>query len=203
MTSSAPAASPGASVRRVPYAALLLVSSLISIAATFAIIVERAILSEDPSHRTSCDFNPWMSCGRVMQSWQAQTFGFPNTYIGVVAFSILICVAMSLFAGARFARWYWLTMNAVMVLGLAFCAWLYYAAVYQITTLCLYCMIVWAMVILQLFLTTSRNLQHGVLPASPRVRTLVRDLTWPAIVLAWAIVFVSLLLRFGPGMLGL
>lgn len=94
-------------------------------------------------------------------------------------------------------------MNAVMVLGLAFCAWLYYAAVYQITTLCLYCMIVWAMVILQLFLTTSRNLQHGVLPASPRVRTLVRDLTWPAIVLAWAIVFVSLLLRFGPGMLGL
>ncbi|MDO5635254.1 MAG: vitamin K epoxide reductase family protein [Micrococcus sp.] len=194
---------PGASVRDRGFALWLLLTSLVAIAATFIIVIERSILAENPDYRTSCDLNPWLSCGRVMQSWQAQTFGFPNTTIGVVAFSMLIAVAVSMLAGARMARWYWLLMNLGMLAGLAFAGWLYYAAVYQISTLCLYCMIVWAMVIIQFVLTTSRNIQCGVVGGGERVKALARDLAWPAIILLWVIVFVTILLRFGVGILGL
>lgn len=185
------------------FAAMLLITSLIAITATIIIIVERSILAVNPDHRTSCDLNPWMSCGKVMQSWQAGTFGFPNTYIGIVGFSVLITVAVSLFAGARFARWYWLLMNLGILAGLGFAGWLWYAAVYQINTLCLYCMIVWAMVIVQAVMTTSANIQNGIIPASEGMREKARDLAWPVVVLLYLAVFASIVLHFGLGVLGL
>lgn len=181
---------------------MLLVTSLVALAATIIIIVERSILAADPGHRTSCDLNPWVSCGQVMQSWQAMTFGFPNTFIGMVAFPVLITVAVSLLAGARFARWYWLLMNAGILAGFAFCVWLWYSAVYEIGTLCLYCMVVWAMVIAQLVLVTARNVQTGTLPASPAAARLARDLAVPAIVLLYVLVVASILLQLGLGVIG-
>ena len=193
----------GATARPVGFAVMLLVTSLIAIAATIIIIVERSILAEDPNHVTSCDLNPWLSCGKVMQSWQAGTFGFPNTYIGVVGFSVLITVGVSLLAGARFARWYWLLMNLGVLAGFAFAVWLWYAAVFQINTLCLYCMIVWAMVIIQLVMTTSATIQNGILPASAGLRQKARDFAWPLVVLLYLAVFASIVLRFGLGVLGL
>ena len=192
----------GVLARPAGFAAMLLITSLIAIAATIIIIVERSILAADPTHRTSCDLNPWMSCGKVMQSWQAGTFGFPNTYIGVVGFSVLITVAVALFAGARFARWFWLLMNLGILAGLGFAAWLWYAAVYDINTLCLYCMIVWAMVIIQAVMTTSANIQNGIIPASPGLREKARDFAWPVVVLLYLAVFTSIVLHFGLGVLG-
>ena len=182
---------------------MLLVTSLVAITATFIIIWERGLLAEDPTHVTSCDLNPWMSCGRVMQSWQAATFGFPNTYIGVVGFSIVVTVAMSLLAGARFARWYRLVMNLGFAFALGFCVWLWYSAVYDINTLCLYCMIVWSMVIIQFVLITGAHLETGVLPASAGVRSAARLFAWPTVVLLYLAVFVSIALHFGAGVFGL
>ncbi|MCG7422162.1 vitamin K epoxide reductase family protein [Micrococcus sp. ACRRV] len=182
---------------------MLLITSIVAVTATIIIIVERSILAENPNYRTSCDINPWLSCGTVMQSWQAHTFGFPNTFVGIVAFPVLITVAVSLFAGARFARWYWVLMNVGILAGFAFAAWLWYSAVYSIGTLCLYCMIVWAMVILQLVLVTSRNLQTGALPSSPGLARLAQDFAWPVIVLLYALVFASILLQLGLGVIGI
>lgn len=198
-----PGHDPSFTARPLGTALMLIVTSVIAMVATIIIIVERSILTANPGYVTSCDINPWLSCGRVMQSWQAMTFGFPNTYVGIVAFSVLITVGVSLLAGARFARWFWLLMNLGILAGLAFAAWLWFAAVYSIGTLCLYCMIVWAMVIVQTVLITSRNLQTGALPAGPRTASLARDLAWPAIVLLWVAVFASILLELGLGVVGL
>ena len=138
-----------------------------------------------------------------MQSWQAMTFGFPNPLIGLVAFPMLITVGTALLAGGRFARWFWVLLNIGLVGGLAFAAWLWYAAVYSIGTLCLYCMVVWAMVIVQTVLVTSRNLQTGALPVGPRIAALARDLAWPVIVLLWVLVAASILMEMGLGVIGL
>ena len=180
----------------------LLVTSLVALAATIVIIVERSILAADPGHRTSCDLNPWVSCGRVMQSWQAMTFGFPNTYIGIVAFSVLITVAVSLLAGARFARWYWLLMNVGILAGFAFCVWLWYSAVYSIGTLCLYCMIVWAAMIPLFILLTVRNLAHGVIPAPPGVVRFATGWAGTLIAVAYVTVTGSVFVQFLPAFTG-
>ena len=41
-----------------------------------------------------------VSCGSVMKSDQAEAFGFPNPMLGLVAYAVVICVGVSLLAGA-------------------------------------------------------------------------------------------------------
>jgi uncharacterized membrane protein len=98
---------------------------------------------KDPSYVPSCDLNPILSCGDVMQSKQANVFGFPNPFIGLGAFPILLCVGMAMLAGAKFKRWFWLTLQAGTVFGLAFIHWLFFQSVYRINALCPWCMVVW------------------------------------------------------------
>jgi uncharacterized membrane protein len=175
---------------------MLLITGLIGMYGTVVLVAERVMLWNDPSHVTSCDINPWVSCGQVMKTWQSQLFGFPNQFIGLVAFSIIITIAMALFAGARFRRWYWIGMNVGVFLGFAFCVWLWSQAVYEINILCLYCMVVWAMMIPMFVLLTSRNLQHGAIPASAGVRKFAAEWSWPIIALLYVGVLASILLRF-------
>ena len=129
------------------------------------LILEKLELYRDPDHITSCDINPWVSCGQVMETWQSELFGFPNPFIGLVGFSIIITTGMALLAGARFARWYWLGLQVGVTLGAVFAVWLWSQALFDIYILCLYCMIVWAAMIPLVILTTLRNLAQGVIPA--------------------------------------
>ncbi|MFB2571288.1 vitamin K epoxide reductase family protein [Micrococcus sp. IITD107] len=180
-------------------AVMLLVTAVVGMIATCILVAERLALSADPNYVTSCDLNPWVSCGAVMKSEQAMAFGFPNQFIGLVSFAVVITVAMGLLAGARYQRWFWRGLNLGVAAGFAFCVWLWYQAVYEITALCLYCMIVWAMMAPMLVLLTVRNLQHGVIPASPRLRQIAADWAWPVIALLYVAVIGSILLRFGLG----
>lgn len=182
--------------RRVGMAWTLLITGLIGMGATITLVYERVQLWMDPNHVTSCDINPWVSCGQVMQNWQATLFGFPNQFIGMVAFPIVITVAMTLFAGARLPRWYWLSLNLGVALGFIFCVWLWSQSVFVISVLCLYCMIVWAAMIPMVVLVTVRNMVRGVLPVSERAVSLASILAWPVIVLLYVAVAASILLRF-------
>lgn len=183
-------------VRRSGSAWLLLVTAVIGMVATIVLVYERVQLWMDPNHVTSCDISPWVSCGDVMQSWQATLFGFPNQFIGLVAFSVVITTAMALFARAQFSRWFWLWLNIGVFLGFAFCIWLWSQSVYVISVLCLYCMVVWAAMIPMFVLLTVRNMVSGVIPVSYRVRSLATMLAWPVIVLLYVGVLATVMVRF-------
>ena len=182
--------------RPIGMAWVLLVTGLIGLYGTLMLVMERVMLWNDPNHITSCDLNPWVSCGEVMKTWQSQLFNFPNQFIGMVAFPIILTIAMALFARASFSRWYWLGMNLGVLAGFVFIVWLWSQAVYDINILCLYCMVVWAGMIPMFILLTSRNLQHGVIPSSARIRRFAADWSWPVIVLLYVGVLASILLRF-------
>ncbi|MEH0109037.1 vitamin K epoxide reductase family protein [Tersicoccus sp. MR15.9] len=182
--------------RRARLGWLYVIGGIIGFLAAGELVLDELALLKDPNHITSCDINPLISCGTVMKSAQAHLFGFPNPFIGIVAFGIIITVGASLLSGARFARWYWLAVNAGIALGFIFCVWLWSQAVYVIGALCIYCMIVWAVMIVLLVHTTVRNLTHGVIPASPRVVAIAQDAAWPVAVLLAIGVVVSIFLRF-------
>lgn len=182
--------------RRARMGWLYVIGGIIGFLAAGELVLDELALLKDPNHITSCDINPLISCGTVMKSAQAHLFGFPNPFIGIVAFGVIITVGASLLSGARFARWYWLTLNVGIALGFVFCVWLWSQAVYVIGALCIYCMIVWAVMIVLLVHTTVRNLSHGVIPASPKVAAIAQDAAWPVAVLLALGVVVSIFLRF-------
>jgi uncharacterized membrane protein len=182
--------------RRIPFAITLITTGVIGWVAAGILILEKLELYQNPDHVTSCDINPWVSCGQVMETWQSELFGFPNPFIGLVGFTIIITTGMALLAGATFNRWYWAGLQAGVTLGAVFATWLWSQALFDIYILCLYCMIVWAAMIPLFILTTVRNLVHNVIPAPAALTRGVAAWVGPIIVVAYIAVAGSVFVRF-------
>lgn len=141
---------------------ILVVCGAIALACALIIMYDKVELLKDPSFRPSCDLNPVVSCGSVMQSQQANVFGFPNPFVGIVGFSIVITTGIAILAGAaKLKRWYWLGLQAGTIFGVGFVHWLFYQSVYNINALCPYCMAVWAMTITIFWYVTLYNIHAG------------------------------------------
>ena len=181
-------------------AMVLIVSGLVGLGATLVLLYERIQLWIDPSYLTSCDFSVWVSCGTVMQSWQAALFGFPNQFIGVIGFTVVITIGVAILGGARFANWWWHATSIGLGLAMIFCLWLWIQAVYVINTLCLYCMVVWAVTIPAAILIFVRNVSRDLLKVTPRTKMRVTTAAWPTIILLYVVIAASILLRFGEAM---
>ena len=179
-----------------PFAWLLLITGVVGWLASGILVLEKLEVLKDPGHVTVCDVNPWISCGQVMQTPQSSVFGFPNMFIGIVAFAVIISTAMGILAGARFARWYWLGLQAGVTLGFAFVVWLWSQALYSIHILCPFCMIVWAAMIPLFVWTTVRNVSHGVirLPAGPA--RILGDSGWILTALLYVAVIATIFFAF-------
>ena len=188
--------------RRRPFALVMLVSGVIGWIASGILVLERLQLYRDPNHVTSCDINPWVSCGQVMSTWQSELFGFPNQLIGIVAFAVVITTAMAALSGAQFGRWYWVGLQVGVTAGAVFVIWLWSQALFSIYILCLYCMIVWAAMIPLFILLTVRNLAHGVIPAHAAVVRFSAGWAGTLVAIAYVAVAASVFWTFFPALTG-
>jgi uncharacterized membrane protein len=142
-----------------PY--LLIIIGVLGFLASFIIMYDKIQLLQDPSYKPGCSLNPIISCGSVMQSRQASTFGFSNPFIGLAGFPVLITVGAAMLAGAAFKRWFWLALQAGLVFGIAFVHYLFFQSVYRIGALCPYCMLVWVITITSFWYVLLYNLRTG------------------------------------------
>jgi len=143
-----------------------------------------------------CNISVLVQCGKNLGSWQGSVLGFPNPIIGLAAWIAPIIVGVSLLAGARFARWYWILFNLGVAGAQLFVIWLIHESIFDLGTLCPWCMLSWSMVIPLFFTVTVRNAAAGVF--GERLRRAGRAATpWliPATVTAYAIVLIIAQLR--------
>lgn len=120
-----------------------IIYGLIGLIAAFSLSVEKIHLLIDKNAVLSCDMNPFISCGGVMKHWQASLFGFPNSFIGMMAFVAPIAVGLAVLAGARFKQWFWRLYVVGISMGFVFVLWLFSQSTYVIHILCPYCMLAW------------------------------------------------------------
>ena len=179
-----------------PFAWLLLITGVVGWLASGALVLEKLEVLKDPSHVTVCDVNPWISCGQVMQTWQGSVFGFPNMFMGIVAFAVVITTAMGMLAGATFARWYWLGLQTGVTLGFAFVVWLWSQALYSIHILCPFCMVVWAAMIPLFVWVTVRNVTHGVIGLPAGATRILGDSGWIITALLYVAVIATIFFAF-------
>lgn len=110
--------------------------------AAFALSVERIELLLHPDSKLPCDFNLILNCSTVMQTWQAKVFGFPNSFIGLMAYPVVITLAVAGLSGVRFPRRFMAVAQIFFGLGLIFAYWLFFQSVYVIQVLCPWCLLV-------------------------------------------------------------
>jgi len=177
------------------FAAFLVVASAIGLSASFILTIEKIQLLKNPVTQLSCNINPIVACGSVIQSKQAEAFGFANPLIGLVSFGVIITIGMGMFAGAKYKRWFWLGLEAGTIFGVLFSMWLFYQSVFEIQALCPYCMVVWAAVIALFVNVTLFNVNQKFIRVPASYGKLVKFLTtykwW--IVLLWYLVILGII----------
>jgi uncharacterized membrane protein len=143
---------------------ILVICGAIGLACALIIMYDKVELMQNPHFQPNCDLNPVVSCGSVMQSDQAAAFGFPNPFIGIAGFSIVLTMGMAMLAGAKFKRWLWLGLEAGIIAGLVFAFWLLFESVYRINALCPYCLAVDVVVITLIWYTTLFLVEKKFIP---------------------------------------
>lgn len=120
----------------------MLAFGLAGLAASLILSIERFLQLANPGVPLVCDVNAILNCGAVMQTWQAKVLGFPNSFIGLMAYPVVVTVAVAGLAGVRFPRWFLLAAQAGFGLGLLFAYWLFLQSVFVIQVLCPFCLVV-------------------------------------------------------------
>jgi uncharacterized membrane protein len=177
-------------------ALLLVLTGAAGLLASWVITLDKFKLLEDPGFTPGCSLNPVLSCGSVMESDQAEAFGFPNPMLGLVAYGIVVCVGVDLLAGAVLPRWYWLTFTAGCLLGVGFVSWLQFESLYRINALCLWCCLAWIATTVLFWYVVSFGVRNGFLPAPPGLRAFLSEFTWVLPVAHLGVVAVLVLTRW-------
>ncbi|MDT0201638.1 vitamin K epoxide reductase family protein [Nocardioides sp. AE5] len=125
----------------------LAVLSALGLTASLTLSIDKVRLLQDPSYVPSCNFNPLLSCGSVMDTDQAAVFGFPNPFLGLIGFAIMLTVAVLVVAGSRLPKPIVIGGAVGSLTGAGFVHWLIFQSIYRIEALCPWCMVVWAVTI--------------------------------------------------------
>lgn len=148
----------------------LIVAGVVGWYAAFQLTVEKFHLLADPGAIASCDISLVVQCGKNLDSWQGAVFGFPNPLVGLTGWAAPIVVGAAILAGARFARWFWWMFWAGMAFAFGFVLWLIGQSIFDLATLCPWCMVTWAVTIPSFYAVTLHLVRSGVVPAGDRVR---------------------------------
>lgn len=181
---------------------IMLAAGLAALIASFVLTLEKFHLYEDPNAILSCSFNLVLNCSTVMETWQSSVFGFPNMIIGLMAYSVVVTVALAGLVGVKFPRWWLILTNIGFLLGLIFAYWLFFQSVYDIQVLCPWCLIVTTATTLIFSTMTHYNLKHNIFGLKgkwhDRAQWFVKGGFHQALVLAWiALMVVLVIIKFG------
>lgn len=187
--------------------AVMLVSSVASLVASFVLSVEAITLAENPNADLGCNINAVLSCGTVGSSWQASLLGFPNAFLGLIAEPVVITIAVAALGGVRFPRWFMVGAQAVYTIGLAFAYWLFYEAMFDIGALCPWCLLITVATTLVFFEMTHINIRDNNLRLPPRLHesllAAVRARFDLMLVVVWLLALALLVLvKYGDALFG-
>jgi uncharacterized membrane protein len=191
-------ASPSRQAVSVPPASAwwVLIAGVIGLIASFTLTVEKIEILLNPSYVPSCNINPIVSCGSVMTTPQASVLGFPNSLIGIAAFTVITVTGVLAVTKVPLPQWYWAGIAAGTLAGAAFVHWLIFQSLYRIGALCPYCMAVWVATISLLVVVASIAFRPaGESHNSPIMRELYRW-RWSIAALWFTAVFLLILARF-------
>lgn len=144
----------------------MLAFGTIGLIASFVLAVEEFHLIKNPDTVLSCTINLVLNCATVMKTWQATAFGFPNMFIGLIGFPMVIMIALLGLSRVKFPRWFLIGAEIGYVFWTLFAYWLFLNSVYVIEVLCPWCLIVTFSMTMLAATITRYNLKNNVFKLS-------------------------------------
>lgn len=181
---------------------LMLAFGILGLVVSFILSVEEFHLLKNPDAVLSCSFNAVLNCAGVMKTWQASVFGFPNMFIGLMAFPVVITTAVVALNGAKLSRGFWRAATICFALGAGFAYWLFFNSVYAIEILCPWCLVITFTTTMLLEIITHYSLRENIFALSKQVNKKVQTFLDKGfdklIVASWLMLLtVLVVLKFG------
>lgn len=135
----------------------------------------------------SCNISPVVTCGPNLLSPGGNLLGFSNSILGMVLFpGPIFAAAAGLAAPAGLRAWFWRTFALFVTAAFLLVHFFAYRSVFEYSSLCPWCMIIWLVTIPLFFTVAGWTLRAGVWGASLGARRIGAGiLSWlPLIVIA-------------------
>ena len=180
---------------------LLIVTGLAGLLGAFSLSVERIELLLNPHESLGCDLNPFLSCSGAMESAQGSVFGFPNPFLGLMAFPAPIIMGALTLGRVAMPRWVWTVFSIGVLGGLVLVLWLAQQSIFVLGFVCPWCFLVWMAMYAMAFPLWTWALGAGALPAATGLRrTAARFSAWGWVLsLALAVIVVVTIMVVLPG----
>ena len=185
----------------------MLVGAICSLIAAFVLAVEAWELAKNPAAALSCSINSVINCATVALHPSAHLFGFPNSYLGLLAEPVVITVAVAGLGGVKFTRKFMFTAQICYTLGFIFAFYLLYTSTFVIGALCPWCLLVTLSTTFVFFSMTRYNIGEGNLYLSDRLEKRAHafiDKSYDQLIMALIVVAmgVVIIVKFGTRLLG-
>lgn len=174
--------SPQTTKRPVAFALWLVFAGVIGLLAAFELTIEKfdalTAAIEDPNgtHAANCDISPIVQCTVNLNSPQGSAFGFPNPILGLIGWMAPLVVGMAILAGARFGKWFWLLFTGGMTFAFGFVCWLIYQSIFNLGTLCPWCMVTWVATIPTFYAVLLHSIRIGAIPLGEKLKSIANTL---------------------------
>ncbi len=179
--------------KKFPY--LLTVLSIVGLLASFLLMTDTIQLIKDPAAELPCNINPFISCGNSILSEQGEIFGFPNPLLGIISFSMTLSLGMLLVTGNAINERIMLLLNLGLLGSMIFVIWFYYQSLFNLGTLCIYCMTVWVATWPLFLFTTTKNYQNGFLGKS-KIGKVVFENQIQVLIIGYILAVAGIILKF-------
>lgn len=181
---------------------LLIITGAAGLLGAFALSVDKIELLENPQASLGCDFNPFLTCSGAMGSEQGEAFGFPNPFLGLMAFPAPIIMGALTLGRVAMPRWVWTVFSLGVLGGLAFVLWLAQQSIFILGVVCPWCFLVWMAMYAMSFPLWVWGFGSGALPAGAGLRRVAARFSgWGWVLsLALAVIVVLTIMIVLPGL---
>lgn len=185
----------------------MLVGSVLSLIASFVLSVEAVELAKNPNAELACSVNVILNCATVAVHPTASMFGFPNSFLGLLAEPVVMTVAIAGLSGVRFPRPFMFAAQIGYTLGFIFALVLLYISYNIIGALCPWCLVVTLTTTLVWFAITRYNIRENNLYLPKNLQAKLKSYIakdYDKLVM-WTLIvgiILAILLKYGDGIFG-
>lgn len=123
---------------------LMTAGSLVGMIAAFLQTLEKLTLIKNPNSELYCNLNSVFSCSNVLNSPQASVFGFPNSIMCLMLFTVFFSVALVGLGGGTISKKVRISIQTLSLFTLGFALWFLWQSTYRIGSLCIFCLFCFA-----------------------------------------------------------
>ena len=139
---------------------ILVVAGIIGVYCAFMLNQDAIQLLKNPNTHLGCSLDPIVACGNVINSKQGHALGVPNPALGLAAYAAVATVGVTILAGAKLKRWFWLLTQTGLTFAVGYLYWLLYQSMFRIHNLCPYCLTIDVVTVTAFWYLTLYNIDE-------------------------------------------